>query len=265
MQNTNLLTIRSDRQDIALDIRTILYINISENIAEIHTSGGKIYKTRMTLEKLESKLGDGFLKPHRSRLVSVTAIHNITDKINLNNGERISYVARKKELIAELNEKRVRLINNIDSGMQTVPEDNLHQLYRCFDTLPVAFTDIEMVLDEGNHAVDWIFRYANPALARLEKTPLNELIGRSFKSVFPNMDSKWLKNYERAALYGETLEMIAHSPEIDTYLKIICFPTQPGHCGCLLFDIAEIKFAEDSGDANNAKLRYFAKMLEQLV
>ena len=245
MQNTNLLTIRSDRQDIALDIRTILYINISENIAEIHTSGGKIYKTRM---------------------VSVTAIHNITDKINLNNGERISYVARKKkELIAELNEKRVRLINNIDSGMQTVPEDDLHQLYRCFDTLPVAFTDIEMVLDEGNHAVDWIFRYANPDLARLEKTPLNELIGRSFKSVFPNMDSKWLKNYERAALYGETLEMIAHSPEIDTYLKIICFPTQPGHCGCLLFDIAEIKFAEDSGDANNAKLRYFAKMLEQLV
>lgn len=63
MQNTNLLTIRSDRQDIALDIRTILYINISENIAEIHTSGGKIYKTRMTLEKLESKLGMAFSSP----------------------------------------------------------------------------------------------------------------------------------------------------------------------------------------------------------
>ena len=99
----------------------------------------------------------------------------------------------------------------------------------------------------------------------MEKTPLHELIGRSFRSVFPNMDSKWLKNYERAALYGETLEMIAHSPEIDTYLKIICFPTRPGHCGCLLFDIAEMKFAGDSGDAHNAKLRYFAKMLEQLV
>lgn len=266
MQNTNLLTIRSDRQDIALDIRTILYINISENIAEIHTSGGKIYKTRMTLEKLESNLGDGFLKPHRSRLVSVMAIHNITDKINLNNGEQISYVARKKkELIAELNEKRVRLINNIDSETLSVPDDELHAQYRCFDTLPIAFTDIEMVLGEDKNAVDWIFRYANPALARLEKTPLHELIGRSFSSVFPNMDSKWLKNYERAALYGETLEMIAHSPEIDTYLKIICFPTRPGHCGCLLFDIAEMKFAEDSGDAHNAKLRYFAKMLEQLV
>ena len=45
MQNTNLLTIRSDWQDIALDIRTILYINISENIAEIHTSGGMRRRT----------------------------------------------------------------------------------------------------------------------------------------------------------------------------------------------------------------------------
>ena len=79
------------------------------------------------------------------------------------------------------------------------------------------------------------------------------------------MDSKWLKSYERSALYGETLELIDHSPEIDTYLKIICFPTQPGHCGCLLFDIAEMQFAEDSGDSHNAKLRYFAKMLEKLV
>lgn len=55
-------------------------------------------------------LGEGFFKPHRSRLVSVLAVHDITDKVNLNNGERIGYVARrKKELIAELNEKREKL------------------------------------------------------------------------------------------------------------------------------------------------------------
>ena len=266
LQKTNVLHITCDRQKIALDIRTILYIQMHENVAEIHTSGGKVYKTHITLEKLEDALGDRFLKPHRSHLVSVTAIHDITDKINLNNGERLSYVARrKKELLAALSEKRAKLLDDLDCEAQTVTGDRLHAYYRCFDALPIAFTDIEMVLDEGQNAVDWIFCYANPALARLEKTPLNELIGRSFKSVFPNMDSKWLKSYERAALYGETLEMIAHSPEIDTYLKIICFPTQPGHCGCLLFDIAEMKFAEDSGDAHNAKLRYFAKMLDQLV
>ena len=266
LQNTNYLTIICDRKKLSIDIRTILYIQMHENMAEIHTSGGKVYKSLITLERLESTLGDLFLKVHRSRLVSVMAIHDITDKINLNNGEQLGYVARrKKELTAALAEKRARLIDTLDSATPPVPDDELHAQYRCFDALPIAFTDIEMVLDENRNAVDWIFRYANPALARLEKVPLHKLLGRSFRSVFPNMDSKWLKSYERAALYGETLELIAHSPEIDTYLKIICFPTRPGHCGCLLFDIAEMKFAEDSGDAHNAKLRYFAKMLEQLV
>ena len=113
--------------------------------------------------------------------------------------------------------------------------------YASYDSAPFAFTDIEMVFNEKRAAVDWIFRYANEALARLEKKPLEQLIDRSFSSIFPNMDDKWLRVYERTALFGETLEIIDHSPEIDTDLKIICFPTFKGHCGCILFKQAEIQ------------------------
>ena len=107
--------------------------------------------------------------------------------------------------------------------------------------MPFAFADIEMVFSESHSAVDWIFRYGNEALAELEKTPLEQLIDHSFGSIFPNMDAKWLRVYERTALFGETLEITDHSPEIDTNLKIICFPTFKGHCGCMLFDQAEIQ------------------------
>ena len=86
-----------------------------------------------------------------------------------------------------------------------------------------------MVFNEDRHAVDWIFRYGNPALARLEKIPLKSLIGSSFGSLFSNMDSKWLRCYEQAALYGKALEIVSYSPEIDTNLKIICYPTFKGH------------------------------------
>lgn len=266
MQDTKFLTITSGRKEVTLDVRTILYINMHENIAEIHTSGGTVYNTRITLEKLEAALGSDFIKPHRSRLVSVMAIHDISDKINLSNGESLTYVARrKKALVAELNEKRQKILDNLYGNVQPVADGALQDYYRCFDAMPIAFTDIEMVLDEDKKAVDWIFRYANPALADLEKVPLEQLVGHSFRSVFPNMDSKWLKTYERAALYGEVLELLDHSPEIDTYLKIICFPTKPGHCGCLLFDISKLQFAPGSDDAQNAKLRFVAKMLENLV
>ena len=80
-----------------------------------------------------------------------------------------------------------------------------------------------------------------PALAKLEKLPLHVLIGSAFGDLFYNMDSKWLESYERAVLYGETLEVLDYSPEIDTNLKVICFQTFVGHCGCILFNVDEMK------------------------
>lgn len=74
-----------------------------------------------------------------------------------------------------------------------------------------------------------------------KKLPLDKMIGNSFSSLFSNMDAKWLQVYERATLYGETLEIMDYSPEIDTNLKIICFPTFPGHCGCILFNADKMK------------------------
>ena len=78
------------------------------------------------------------------------------------------------------------------------------------------------------------------------------------------MDEKWLKSYERAALYGQTLEIVDHSPEIDTDLDIICFPTIKGHCGCILLNVDEMRYAENHGDRQNARLHYFAKLLEHI-
>lgn len=128
--------------------------------------------------------------------------------------------------------------------------------------MPIAFTDIEMIFDEERQTIDWIFRYGNEALARIEEVPLNEMIGSTFRSIFPNMDRKWLRSYEQAVLYGETLEIMDYSPEIDKYLRIICFPTFKGHCGCMLFDITETRIASDTTVAEKAVLMYLRKMME---
>ena len=38
----------------------------------------------------------------------------------------------------------------------------------------------------------------------------------------------------------EDPEINDYSPEIDTDLKVICFPTFKGHCGCILFKTDDI-------------------------
>ncbi|MGN0290053.1 MAG: LytTR family transcriptional regulator DNA-binding domain-containing protein [Lachnospiraceae bacterium] len=260
------ITIISDRKEIVLNISTILYVLMIGKTAEIHVLGDRIYRTRMTLGELEKKLGEQFIKVHRGCIVSAMAIHDITDSINLSNGEHLEYTVRKKKIIIDqLYKKQQSIIRSITKeGIPTTTEE-YRRYYRSFDSVPFAFADIEMIFNEENHAVDWIFRYGNPALAKLEKLPLTQLIGSSFGSLFSNMDSKWLRSYERATLYGETLEIIDYSPEIDTYLKVICFPTFRGHCGCILFNISEIQFTKNSSDAEKALLFYFGKLPKDTV
>lgn len=114
MNEPKTLRIRADRRDIDLDIRTILYVYMKENVAEIHVSGGKVYRTRITMENLVEILGmDDYMKVHRSCLVAVMAIHSITEKIILNNGESLNYVLRrKKEILNEFMEKRERIVSS---------------------------------------------------------------------------------------------------------------------------------------------------------
>lgn len=261
MREAKSITIVSSRKKIVLSISTILYVLMVGRKAEIHVSGGKVYETRTPLSELAEALGEGFIQIHRSCLVSAMAIHDITDKIDLNSGETLDYTKRRKhEIICQLRSKQQSIIHAFGRDGIPTTKAEYRKHYSSFDNLPFAFTDIEMVFNEKRQAVDWIFRYGNDALAKLEKIPLDRLIGSSFGSLFSNMDPKWLCIYERATLYGETLEIMDFSPEIDTYLKIVCFPTFRGHCGCMLFELSEISFSKTSSGTEKALALYYEKL-----
>lgn len=241
MPETKCITIFSRRKEVNIDVDKIIYILMRRNDAEIHLSDNRVYVTRRTYAELIKELDDSFLEVKRGCMVSALAIHKVTKKLELINGESIDYTARrKKEIIEQVREKQRMIIDSFASSYAPANKEEYRKHYSSFEDMSIAFTDIEIVFNSERHAVDWIFRYGNEALAKLEKIPLETLIGSTFSSLFSNMDSKWLKNYERSALYGETIEIIDYSPEIDTMLKIISFPTFKGHCGCILFDIEQV-------------------------
>lgn len=241
MEDNKYITVHSNRKDHIVEIDRILYVLMKRNDAEVHVYGGRVYVTRRPYSEFVKELGEGFMEIRRGCLVSVIAIQEITKEgVELINGDILKYTARRKrEIISVMQEKKQKIISGYSIPMSF---EEYRRHYICFENMPFAFTDIELVFSEKNKAVDWIFRYGNEALARLEKYPLEKLIGSTFSSLFSNMDTKWLTNYKRSAIYGELLEIVDYSPEIDTYLKIISFPTFKGHCGCILFDVDDIGF-----------------------
>jgi hypothetical protein len=260
MQDKGYITITSNRKKMILSVNSINYILMQGKVAEVHTSGNEVLPTRTPLSEIEKSLDNTFIKINRGCIVSAVAIRSITDKVNLNNGDSLDYTIRKKNsIIEQFNKVMNEFVETFDADEVPSTRTEYKAHYASFDNMPFAFADIEMIFDNENHAVDWIFRYGNEALARLERIPLDRLIGYSFGSIFSNMDSKWLTGYERAALLSETVEMTDYSPEIDTYLKILCFPTFKGHCGCILFDINQIEYIEISKMTPSTLQKYLEK------
>lgn len=261
MNNKETLTIVADKKTVNIPISSILYVIMEGNNAFVHLSH-KTYQTRMTLSEIEPILGENFIKVKRGCLVSVLAIHSFSEKVNLINGEELEYAYRhKKDIVRQFHIKQEETIHRFNESVALNTEEEYHKYYKLFDSLPIAFCDIEMIFDNEFNAVDWIFRYGNSALAELEKVPLEKLIGSTFSGLFPNMDSKWLRTYERTTLFGETIKIVDYSPEIDTYLDIICFPTFKGHCGCILFDISKINSYRQATDAEKAMTVFFTKLM----
>ena len=257
------ITFIANRRHYTIPINEILYVLMKKQDAYVYLSNGSVLKTRKTFAEFQEELGEDFIRVSRGCLVSAMAIHSVKKLVNLSNGDSLEYsVQHKKEIMTKFRQKQRSIIVGLADNDN--PEDNsdYHEHYKCFDNIPIAFTDIEIMFNEDSQAVDWIFRYGNEALAKLENCPLEKLIGSTFGSIFKNMDRKWLKSYERAVLYGETLELIDYSPEIDKYLRIICFPTFKGHCGCMLFDISEAKIAIEDTAATKAVLLYLRKMID---
>ena len=256
------ITFISERKTYTLPVTSILYIMMKKQDAYVHVSDGSVLKTRMTFAEFQKELGEDFIRIHRGCLVSAKAIHSVNQLLTLSNGDSLEYSAlHREEIIEKFHRKQRIIVEELMTNDNPTVDDEYHEHYKCFDNIPVAFADIEMVFNEDSQAVDWIFRYGNDALARLENCPLDKLIGSSFGSIFNNMDSKWLRSYERAVLYGETLELIDYSPEIDKFLRIICFPTFKGHCGCMLFDICDEKMPMENAAGDRAVLMYLRKMM----
>ena len=246
---SNGISVISKRRHISLPAEDILYIQLVGRQSVIHASGGRVYETYTTIDELAQMLGSGFIRADRATLVSSKSIHTIGKQIELINGEMLYYTRRRKrEFKEQLCAGRRQIAQSLSDNEAPATQEEYRRHYASYDSAPFAFTDIEMVFNVECAAVDWIFRYANEALAKIEKIPLEQLVNHAFGSIFPNMDAKWLRVYERTALFGETLDIVDYSPEVESNLKIICFPTFKGHCGCILFDQAEIQTVSERAE-----------------
>ena len=86
MNNEKTISFISDRKHYDIPESSILYISMNKQDAFIHTSDGRVLKTRMTFAKIQHTLSANFIRITRGCLVSAMAIHSVGKLITLSNG-----------------------------------------------------------------------------------------------------------------------------------------------------------------------------------
>jgi PAS domain S-box-containing protein len=125
-----------------------------------------------------------------------------------------------------------------------------------FEALGQGFCIVEMVFDEHNRPVDYVFVEVNPVFE--EQTGLRNAAGKSMRSFHPEHEHHWFDIYGRVALTGDPerfeYEAAALGRWYDVFASRIGNPERR-RVAILFDDITERKLAEDARRESEERLR----------
>lgn len=229
-----------NRHKTQIPSNTIVYASVTDKLCKIYLDNGEALNLFITISELMDKLGnEDFLRVSRSSLVAYTAVEAVKEEVVLHGGIRIPYSrSRRKEIIDKI---RNCMERQVVYGEKNRPLGELEfdRDFVFWDDVPVGFGVLEFVPDGSGRFSDFMFRYANRALAEIEGVSREALVDHAYSQIFGGVRHKWLAVYSKVAFLGETVELMDYSTEIDKELLVICYQPAYGYCACIVCDATD--------------------------
>ncbi|PEN15132.1 hypothetical protein CRI94_02265 [Longibacter salinarum] len=124
------------------------------------------------------------------------------------------------------------------------------------ERVPESFTAAIVVLDE-----DWRFRYVDPNAENVLKRSVDELIGRTIWSEFPEaVDTVFYREYYRAMEEGRTVRFEGYYEPLDLWVQVYAYPIEHG-LTVVFQDITKRKVAEQDAERLEARNQAIIKAI----
>lgn len=222
-----------DKNHIKID--EIKYVLREDKKTNIYMNNNKKVSTFIPMKEFSDELiSYGFININKGILVSKRMIKHVDNFIYyLSDGKE--FEGRKRTVgahkhINEMIQVKGEVLSNID----------IFNRFSVLDNMPAGFCVIELVFNKNGEGIDFIFRYCNKEMEKVEGKTIAEMLNHSFYKVFPNADQKWLPVYSKVAITGESDSFVDYSPEIKKDLLFKCFQPMKGFCACLITPVEDI-------------------------
>lgn len=226
-----------DRREMEVPTDSILYASVEDKLCTIHLTNRRQISLFLTLHFLYSMLpADQFLLISRSVFVSLHHIHSIKDNhIILSDQSQLSYSrARKNRILYTFRQY-------IETHHVAVPcpaeTEILLQQFHCFDHCPLPFFILEVNSEDMMSPCNFIFRYANEALAKIKKMPLQMILHFPFSLISKEDPERVYPLLTSVAFRNQTINSFYSSIYSEYPFHVFCYQPSFGFCACMLTPI----------------------------
>lgn len=132
--------------------------------------------------------------------------------------------------------------NNIEKIVQHASlakniSNKIPELFSVMNNSPIAFAVIEVTFDDNGHGMDFIFRYCNDAMLKLEGLSADDIVNKSFYEVFKDSNKKWMVSYADIALNGNKKIISYYLKKSNRKVLAYCYQPYERFCACSLIDV----------------------------
>ncbi|MEZ7196015.1 transporter substrate-binding domain-containing protein [Pseudodesulfovibrio karagichevae] len=168
-----------------------------------------------------------------------------------------------------------------DGAVQTVSSihrDITHQHHveaeyqLLFNGMLDGFASHEIICDDTGKPVDYRFLRANPAFERLTGVKVEDILGRTIREVFPDIEPYWIKTYGKVALTGEPIVCEHYASDLGKYFNVSAFCPTPGRFATIFSDVTDrvntakalVEAKDLAESASRVKSEFLANMSHEI-
>lgn len=141
-----------------------------------------------------------------------------------------------------------------------------------FESIPIGISIKEVITDENNIPVDFRYVKVNPEYEALTGMSKKDLVGHTFKEIYPNFSNDWLDSYFKTASTGETTCYEGLMTHVNKHQKIVSFTINDTLICTAITDISEhvnyernLRIAIDKAEeSERIKTNFLANMSHEL-
>ena len=97
----------------------------------------------------------------------------------------------------------------------------------------------KMIYDENGKPADYVFLEVNPAFETLTGLKMENILGKTAKTVIPELEPYWIETYDQITRTGQSRHLEHFASALGKYYEVFAYKTTPDHFATFIIDITD--------------------------